>query len=113
MEFSGRAELSMQKTPWGKLSAEVGNIGKGVRTHLPLGPKCWTLTAVALKRGRAGKIHHHQKKFNCDIWSKSCLGVRARQRVMEQFLPSSVQCAGLSIMGNRALLDLLIGHRLP
>jgi hypothetical protein len=29
MEFSGRAELSMQEA-LGKLSAEVGNIGKGV-----------------------------------------------------------------------------------
>ena len=55
MEFSGRAELSMQEA-LGKLSAEVGNIGKGVLAHLQLSLKCWTFTGVALKRGRAAKV---------------------------------------------------------
>lgn len=88
MEFGGRAEFSIQKSP-GKLSPEVGNIGKGVWTHLQLSLKCWTSTALALKRGRTGKSHQ-KKKFNCDVWSKCSLGVPAGQGVMEWLLPSTV-----------------------
>jgi hypothetical protein len=32
----------------------------------------------------------HQKKFNCDVWSKCSLGVLTWQRVMKQLLPSTV-----------------------